>query len=86
MLGELAARARSVALLIGGGAVALGLGWFLLAYSFLYIPQARAVPISPAAPLFAVFSGVIFLRERISIRNVVGAAIIVIGIFILFLL
>jgi uncharacterized membrane protein len=29
---------------------------------------------------------VIFLRERISIRNVVGAAIIVIGIFILFLL
>ena len=77
---------RSVALLTVGGVVALGLGWFLLACSFLYIPEARAVPISSTTPLFAVFSGVIFLRERISIRNVVGVTIIVIGIFILFLL
>jgi drug/metabolite transporter (DMT)-like permease len=77
---------RSVALLTGGGVVAVGLGWFLLSFSFLYIPEARAVPISSTTPLFAVFAGVIFFRERISIRNVVGAAIIVIGIFILSLL
>jgi DME family drug/metabolite transporter len=77
---------RSVVLLILAGVVALGLGWSLLAYSFLQIPEARAVPISSTTPLFAVFLGVTFLRERISIRNVAGATIIVIGIFVLFLL
>jgi uncharacterized membrane protein len=77
---------KSVALLTVGGVVALGFGWFLLAYSFLIIPEAQAVPISSTTPLFAILSGMIFLRERISIRNVVGTTMIVIGIFILFLL
>jgi len=77
---------RILARLALAGVIALGFGWFLLTYSFLLIPQARAVPISSTTPLFAVFSGAIFLRERISISNIIGASIIVIGIFILFLL
>jgi drug/metabolite transporter (DMT)-like permease len=68
-----------------GGLVALGLGWFLLTYSFLYIPEAQAVPISSTTPLFAVVSGMIFLKERITVRNVAGTIIIVLGIFLLFM-
>ena len=77
---------KSMILLIIGGLVALGLGWFLLAYSFLFIPEAQAVPISSTTPLFAVVSGIIFLRERVTIRNVAGTLVIVLGIFVLFTL
>jgi DME family drug/metabolite transporter len=77
---------KSLILLVLGGLVALGLGWFLLAYSFLFISEAQAVPISSTTPLFAVVSGMIFLRERITIRNVAGTLAIVFGIFILFTL
>ncbi len=77
---------KSLVLLVLGGLVALGLGWFLLAYSFLFISEAQAVPISSTTPLFAVVSGMIFLRERITIRNVAGTLAIVFGIFILFTL
>lgn len=76
---------KSLALLTLGGLVALGLGWFLLTYSFLYIPEAQAVPISSTTPLFAVVSGMIFLKERITVRNVAGTIIIVLGIFLLFM-
>ena len=77
---------KSLILLVLGGLVALGLGWFLLAYSFLFISEAQAVPISSTTPLFAVVLGMIFLRERITIRNVAGTLAIVFGIFILFTL
>jgi DME family drug/metabolite transporter len=77
---------KSLVLLVLGGLVALGLGWFLLAYSFLFISEAQAVPISSTTPLFAVVSGMIFLRERITVRNVAGTLVIVFGIFILFTL
>jgi DME family drug/metabolite transporter len=76
---------KSLALLTLGGLVALGLGWFLLTYSFLYIPEAQAVPISSTTPLFAVVSGMIFLKERITVRNVAGTIIIVLGVFLLFM-
>jgi DME family drug/metabolite transporter len=75
---------KSLTLLTLGGLVALGLGWFLLTYSFLYIPEAQAVPISSTTPLFAVVTGMIFLKERITVRNVAGTIIIVLGIFLLF--
>ena len=78
-------RKRTVATLVGGGIVALGLGWFLLTYSFIDTSAARAVPISSATPLFSTLAGTLLLREKVNAKNVMGSIIIVAGIFIIFL-
>jgi DME family drug/metabolite transporter len=78
-------RKRTVATLIFAGIVALVLGWFFLAYSFLLIPETQAVPISSASPLFATVSGMVFLHERLMAKNIAGSVIIVIGIFLIFM-
>ena len=77
---------RTVATLIIGGLVALGLGWFFLAYSFIGIPESQAVPISSTTPLFSTLVAVVLLREKVTARNVLGSVIVVIGIFLVFLL
>ncbi len=77
---------RTVATLIIGGIVALGLGWFFLAYSFIGIPESQAVPISSTTPLFSTLVAVVLLREKVTARNVLGSVIVVIGIFLVFLL
>jgi DME family drug/metabolite transporter len=84
-LGFLKMRRRTVATLIAGGIVALGLGWFLLSYSFIYTLQSRAVPISSATPLFSTLAGVLLLHEKVNVKNVTGSIMIVAGIFIIFL-
>lgn len=76
---------KTLVFLILAGVVALALGWFLLAYSFLQIPEARAVPISSTSPLFANIVGVVLLHEKITARNVFGSIIIVLGIFLIFI-
>jgi DME family drug/metabolite transporter len=76
---------RTVATLIAGGVVALGLGWFLLTYSFVLTLESRAVPISSTTPLFSTLAGVALLREKVSAKNVAGAIIIVVGISLIFL-
>lgn len=68
-----------------GGLVALGLGWFLLAYSFLGIPESQAVPISSTTPLFSTLIGVMLLREKVTSENILGSIIVVAGIFLVFL-
>jgi DME family drug/metabolite transporter len=78
-------RRKTVATLIFAGIVALALGWFLLAYSFLLMPEAQAVPISSTSPLFATVSGIVFLHERLTSKNIAGSIIIVIGIFLIFI-
>lgn len=82
--GFLKVQRKTLVLLILGGLVALGLGWFFLAFSFLYISEAEAVPISSISPLFAVLSGLVFLNERVTRRNVAGSVIIVLGVSLLF--
>jgi drug/metabolite transporter (DMT)-like permease len=77
---------RTVATLVSGGVVALALGWFFLAYSFLHIPEAQAVPISSTSPLFATVAGVVLLHEPVTAKNVAGSIIIVLGIFLLFII
>jgi DME family drug/metabolite transporter len=77
---------KTVAVLILGGIVALALGWFFLAYSFLLIPEAQAVPLSSASPLFATASGLVFLNERLTAKDIAGSMIIVIGIFMIFMI
>jgi DME family drug/metabolite transporter len=76
---------RTLAALIVGGMVALGLGWFFLTYSFINMPQAQAVPISSTTPLFSTLSGIVLLRERVTARNALGSIIIVVGIFLIFM-
>jgi len=75
----------TLASLVLGGVVALGVGWFLLTFSFLNISEAIAVPISSTTPLFSTLSGVIFLRERVTARNAIGSIITVSGVFLLFI-
>jgi transporter family protein len=76
---------RTLAALVGGGIVALGLGWFFLTYSFISTPQSRAVPISSTTPLFSAFVAALFLHERLTVRTVVGSVLIVLGIFVIFI-
>jgi drug/metabolite transporter (DMT)-like permease len=70
---------------IVGGIFALGLGWFLLAYSFTVTSQSVSVPISSTTPLFSTIAGVLLLHEKATIRYFLGSIMIVLGIFLLFL-
>jgi drug/metabolite transporter (DMT)-like permease len=83
-LGFLKVEMRTVAVLIAGGIVALGLGWFLLTYSFVQTYESRAVPISSTTPLFSTLAGFAFLREKVTWRNALGSVIVVSGIFLIF--
>ena len=83
--GFLKMQRRTVLTLISGGIVALALGWFFLTYSFLYISGSQAVPISSTTPLFATVSGIIFLHEHVTAKEVLGSIIIVVGIFLIFI-
>ena len=76
---------KTVMALVAGGIVALGLGWFFLAYSFVEIAQSRAVPISSTTPLFSTLASVFLLREKVTVRTAVGSIMIVVGIFLVFL-
>ena len=84
-LGFLKVPKKTVMTLVVGGIVALGLGWFLLAYSFVMISQSRAVPISSTTPLFSTLAGIFLLREKITGRTALGSIMIVVGIFLVFL-
>jgi DME family drug/metabolite transporter len=84
-LGFLKLRKRTVVTLLVGGIVALGLGWFLLNYSFIDTPQSRAVPISSATPLFSTLAGVLLLHEKVNVKIALGSVMIVVGIFMIFL-
>ncbi|MEM3700547.1 MAG: EamA family transporter [Candidatus Bathyarchaeia archaeon] len=68
-------------MLISGGIIALGLGWFFLTYSFIHAREARVVPISSTTPLFSTLSATILLHETATPKNIVGAIIAVAGIF-----
>ena len=78
-------RRKMAAASIIGGVFALGIGWFLLSYSFTLTSQAISVPISSTTPLFSTLAAVLLLREKVTVRNAFGSAMIVLGIFLLFL-
>ena len=82
--GFLKMQRKTLAALIFGGIVALGLGWFFLTYSFINTLESRAVPISSTTPLFSTLSGIVFLHEKVTARNAVGSIMIVVGIFLIF--
>jgi len=76
---------KTLVALVFGGIVALAFGWFLLTYSFLYTSESQAVPISSTTPLFATVSGIVFLRERVTAKNVAGSILVVVGVFLIFI-
>jgi DME family drug/metabolite transporter len=84
-LGFLKVSKKTVMALVAGGVVALGLGWFFLAYSFVEIAQSRAVPISSTTPLFSTLASVFLLREKVTARTALGSIMIVAGVFLVFL-
>ncbi|MEM3769844.1 MAG: DMT family transporter [Candidatus Bathyarchaeia archaeon] len=75
---------KTAGMLLAGGLIAIGLGWFFLTTSFIYIPEAQAVPISSTTPLFSALSGVVFLREKVTARIAIGSIMVVAGIFLVF--
>jgi DME family drug/metabolite transporter len=76
---------KNVGMLIVGGIVALGLGWFFLTYSLIETFESRAVPISSTTPLFSTLTGFVLLREEVTLKNALGSIAAVVGIFLLFL-
>ncbi len=75
---------RVLAALLVGGIIAIGVGWFLLTLSFLYIPESQAVPISSTTPLFSTLFGIAFLHEKVTLKVFLGSILIVFGIFLIF--
>jgi len=78
-------RLKTAVMLLAGGLIAIGLGWFFLTTSFIYIPEAQAVPISSVTPLFSALFGVVFLSEKVTARVAIGSAVVVAGIFLVFM-
>jgi drug/metabolite transporter (DMT)-like permease len=68
-----------------GGVIGIGVGNFLLSYSFLYTQEARAVPISSTTPFFSVIAGIVLLHEPVTTWIVLGSLAIVLGTFLLFI-
>ncbi|MEM2105907.1 MAG: DMT family transporter [Candidatus Bathyarchaeia archaeon] len=83
--GFLKMQKKTFAMLVFGGLVALGIGWFFLTYSFTQTTGAQAVPISSTTPLFSTLSAIVFLHEKVTIRDAAGSIIIVAGIFLIFI-
>jgi drug/metabolite transporter, DME family len=75
---------KTIIVLCLGGLIANGLGWILMNYSFLLIPETIAIPISSTSPLFAALAGFIFFREKITLWTILGAISVVIGIVLIF--
>lgn len=76
---------KTLAMLLVGGIIAVGLGWFLLTLSFSYIPESQAVPISSTTPLFSTLSSIVFLHEKVTAKVVIGSIITVFGTILIFL-
>lgn len=76
---------KTAAMLLTGGLIAVGLGWFLLTFSFTKIPEAQAVPISSTTPLFSTLASITFLHEKVTAKVAAGSILIVMGIFLVFI-
>ncbi|MEM2588255.1 MAG: DMT family transporter [Candidatus Bathyarchaeia archaeon] len=75
---------KNAAMLVFGGLIAIGLGWFLLTFSFTLIPESQAVPISSTTPLFSTLTGAVFLHEKVTAKVATGSIIVVVGLFMVF--
>jgi len=83
-LGSLRVGWENAVMLLAGGLVAIGLGWFFLTFSFTLIPESQAVPISSTTPLFSTLASLAFLHEKVTAKIALGSIMVVAGIFMVF--
>ncbi|MDA0336279.1 MAG: DMT family transporter [bacterium] len=65
---------RAWVLLVGSGLSGMGLGAYMFLTALQKIGPAKAVTLTSASPVFGVALAVLFLREKITLRALVGAA------------
>ncbi|MBD3158063.1 MAG: EamA family transporter [Candidatus Lokiarchaeota archaeon] len=76
---------ESLLALVVGGVISLGLGWFLLTFSFFHAPSSIVVPLSSTTPFFSGILGLLVLDENVTKRSAFGSLVVVLGIFVLWL-
>jgi len=84
--GFLKVQRKTLIELCAGGVMSMGIGWFLLNFSFLNTLESQAVPISSTTPLFSTLIGTIFLKEKVTMKSALGSIAIVIGISLIFMI
>jgi uncharacterized membrane protein len=73
----------TVVLVVVSGVVGLGVGDTLYMIGLKYVGVSRAVPLAATYPLFSVVWAVFLLGQPLSLADVLGAAVIIFGIWLL---
>jgi transporter family protein len=74
---------KSGAFIAAEGILASLMGHLAYYYALKYGEASRMVPITSSFPLFALFLAILFLGERLSWEKILGAVLIVAGIFLI---
>jgi len=72
---------RAWVLLIGSGLSGMGLGAYMFLSALAQIGPSKTVTLTSASPVFGVALAVLFLREKITLRALVGAACCLAGVY-----
>ena len=73
---------RSFLVVAATGVLGMGLGAYLFLYAIHSIEVSRAVTLTSSAPLFGMVLGVVFLRERLTLRSLLGMACCMTGVWV----
>jgi len=73
---------RSFLVVAGTGVLGMGLGAYLFLYAINHSEVARAVTLTSTAPFFGMIMGVLFLREKLTVRLVLGMVCCMTGVWV----
>jgi DME family drug/metabolite transporter len=73
---------RSFSIVALTGVLGMGAGAYLFLYAIEHTEVTRAVTLTSSAPLFGMIMGVLFLKERLSIRLVLGMVCCMAGVWV----
>ena len=74
---------RTMVLVVTSGVVGLGVGDTLYMVGLKFVGVSRAVPLAATYPLFSLIWATLLLHQQLTIAAVLGAAVIVLGIWLL---
>jgi len=74
---------KTMILVIGSGAIGLGVGDTLYLMGLKYVGVSRAVPLAATYPLFSLVWATFLLHQSLTLGAVLGAVVIVVGIWLL---
>jgi len=74
---------RTIILVVISGVVGLGIGDTLYLVGLKYVGVSRAVPLAAAYPLFSLIWATFLLDQQLTLASVLGATVIVLGIWLL---